>query len=280
MSKARPKAAAPCDYAGLRTPGLGRRLDRRGVSMKRTIRTVVLLLVLAVSVPAVAGLYEDFFQATGSAQDGIPSKLPPQVYTSSDLDADMLRLLEDGYFPIGRSSWVGTPEDIKKTTKFAKKIKASVALVNYRYIETVSGGTRIVMMPVIGGYGGMIGGAHPVSFDRYEQTTFFFVKLKPEINGFGFRWDNLTTQQASAVGSGKGIVVRAIVRGSTAFDAGIIKGDIILTIAGQDISTPERNRQVRTDFANQTVPVEIIREGKPQTLQITVPAAPASDAKR
>lgn len=30
MSKARPKAAAPCDYAGLRTPGLGRCLQSWG----------------------------------------------------------------------------------------------------------------------------------------------------------------------------------------------------------------------------------------------------------
>ncbi|MFZ4748543.1 MAG: hypothetical protein ACOYLK_16940, partial [Sphingomonas sp.] len=61
--------------------------------MKRTIRTVVLLLALAVSVPAVAGPYEDYYQPTGeNAQDGIPSKSLPQVYSSSDLKADLGRL--------------------------------------------------------------------------------------------------------------------------------------------------------------------------------------------
>ncbi len=60
MSKARPKAAAPCDYAGLRTPGLGRRLDRRGVNMKRNRRAVILALAIGLSAPAVGGAKIDF----------------------------------------------------------------------------------------------------------------------------------------------------------------------------------------------------------------------------
>ena len=233
------------------------------------------------SVPAVAGPYEDFFRATGkNAQNGIPSKLPPQVYTSSDLKTDIERLIEDGYFAVRWSSWVGNPEDIKKTAKFAKKIKASIALVQYRYLETVSGGTRIVMMPVIGGYGGIIGGAHPVSFDRYEQTAYFFVKAKPGNIGFGIYWDPLTTQQATAVGSGKGLFVRAVVRGSTAFDAGILKGDIVLTMAGEDISTPERLLKVETDHAGQLVPLSLIRAGQPQTLQLRLPALAVGQTKK
>jgi membrane-associated protease RseP (regulator of RpoE activity) len=249
--------------------------------MKRSIRTAILPLALAVSTPAVAGPYEDFFQASGeSAEDGIRSKSPPQVFASNDLDTDIRRFLEDGYFIIGASSWVGTPEDPKKTAKFAKKIKASVALVRYRYIDTVSGGTQVVMMPIIGGYGGMIGGAQPVSFARYEQTAYFFIKSKPENIGLGLWFQNLTPMQVNVLGSGKGISVTAVVRGSPAFDAGVIAGDIILTFAGQDISTRERWDKTRADSAGQTVPVEIIRDGQPQTLQITMPAVAPVQAKR
>ena len=49
--------------------------------------------------------------------------------------------------------------------------------------------------------------------------------------------------------------------------------DIILTIAGQDASTLDRIARIKTDYAGQAVPVEIIRDGQPQTLQITIPAA-------
>jgi len=238
------------------------------------------LALLAVN-PAYSNEFKDFFQYKDrKLSDFIASKSPPKIYRSDDLGADERHLLEDGYDIIGFSSFNGPQADQKNAIKFAKTIHSEIVIVKYRFVETVSGGTQVVMMPVIGGYGGMIGGAHPVSFDRYEQTALFFAKLKPEKISFGFLGLPLTTQQAAAIGSGKGLSIEVIVRGRPAFDAGLLKGDIILTIAGKDVSTSERIRQVRSDFASQTVPVEIIREGKPQTLQIAVPAAPASDAKR
>ena len=242
--------------------------------MKRSIRTAILSFALAASAPAIAGPFEDFFQATGAkAEDGIRSKSPPQVLTSNDLDADVRRLLEDGYFMVGASSWVGTPEDAKATAKFAKKIRANIALVQYRYIDTVSGGTEIVMLPL--NFGGMIGNAQPVSFARYEQTAYFFVKAKPEKIGLGLLLEPLSPIQVRATGSGKGLSISVVVRGSPAFDAGMIAEDIVLTIAEQDASTLDRIAQIKADYAGQTVPVEIIRDGQPQTLQITMPAAAA-----
>lgn len=249
--------------------------------MKRSIQTAILPLALAASVPAAAGPYEDFFRASGeSAEDGVRSKTPPQVYTSNDLTADVRRLLEDGYFVIGSSSWVGPAEGVKQTSKFAKKIKASIALVNCRYIETVSGGTQVVMMPIIGGYGGMIGGSRPVSFDRYEQSAVFLAKLKPQMTGLGIYFEPLTPVQIRSLGSAKGASISIVVRGSPAFDAGIIAGDIILTVAGQDISTPDRLERVKTEYAGQTVPVEIVRDGQPKTLQIAMPAGGAVHLKK
>lgn len=247
--------------------------------MKQSIRAAILSLTLAASSPAMAGPFEDFFQASGtSAEDGIRSKSPPQVFTSNDLDADIRRLLEDGYLILGASSWVGTPEDAKATAKFAKKIKASIALVQYRYIDTVSGGTQVVMLPLT--FGGMIGNAQPVSYARYEQTAYFLVKAKPEKIGLGLRIEPLTQSQIKTIGSAKGISITVVARGSPAFDAGIIAGDIIQTLAGQDISTRDRMDRVKADYAGQTVPVEIIRDGQSKTLQITMPAAATVQAKR
>lgn len=249
--------------------------------MKQTLRMAILSIGLAISTPAIAGLHQDFFQASGAnSEDGIQSKAPPQVFTTNDLDVDVQRLREDGYFVLGMSSWLGATEDAKATAKFAKKIKASVALVQYRYIDTVSGGTQVVMMPVVGGYGGMIGGARPVSYDRYRQTTYFFAKIKPEKIGLGLWFENLTPVQAKALGSSKGLSITTVVRGSPGFDAGMIAGDVILTLAGQDISTPDRLERVKTEYAGQTAPVEIYRDGQVRTLQIAVPAAPTAKAGR
>lgn len=68
--------------------------------------------------------------------------------------------------------------------------------------------------------------------------------------------------------------VEFVIRGSAAYDADLIKGDIILTIAGEDFSNLEKTARVKIEYAGQTVPLELVRNGKRMTLQITVPKAP------
>ena len=84
----------------------------------------------------------------------------------------------------------------------------------------------------------------------------------------------MTPEEVQAIGTNKAGVVEFVIRGSAAFDADLIKGDVILTIAGQDFSNKEKMAQLRTDSAGQTVPLELVRNGKRMTLPITVPKAP------
>lgn len=249
--------------------------------MKRSGRILFTYLALLASVPAYSNGFKDFYQSYDEKlADYIVSKSTPKIYNSVDLDADTKRLLEDGYNVLGVSSFIGPQEDQKHAINLAKKIHSEIIIIKYRFVETVSGGTQVVMMPVIGGYGGMIGGAHPVSINRYEQTAFFFAKLAPEKVSWGVRWEPLKTQQANAIGSGKGISVIAVIRGSPAFDANVLSGDIILTVAGEDISTPERLLKVKTDYAGQSVLLSILRAGQPQTLRISMPTLAASQARK
>ena len=113
--------------------------------------------------------------------------------------------------------------------------------------------------------------ATPMSFQRYKQTALFLSKLRPEKLGIGVQYSPLSTEQAQALGTNKGIYVNLVVRGSAAFEADLIPGDIILKVAGQDYSTPEKMSRVKADYAGQTVPVEIIRGGQSKTLQIKLP---------
>jgi len=249
--------------------------------MKRNIRILFACLALWASSSAHSNGFKEFFHSYDkNMSDFIIRKSPPKIYNSFDLQADEKRLIEDGYDILGYSSFIGPQSDQKNAFNLGKKIRSEIIIINSRFVERVSGGTQIVMMPVIGGYGGMIGGAHPVSFDRYEQTAFFFAKLSPEKISWGVRWVPLTTQQATAIGSGKGVSVLAVVRGSPAFDANVLSGDIILAVAGQDISTPERLLKVKADYAGQSVPLSIIRAGQPQTLEIKLPTLAVGKAKK
>jgi len=241
------------------------------VGMKHLISVIIATFAFALSAPAFANVFKDYYKSSSvDIGNVVQSKTKPQVYSSQDINADCQRMLEDGYTILGVSNFVWTTADTKHAAKFAKKLGASVVLIHYRFQETVAGGTMI--MPMIGGYGGAL--ATPINFHRYEQTAYFFAKTKPGKMPYGIWMNDLTTEQSRDLGTSKGVGVQAVVRGSPAFDADLLAGDIILTFAGRDISTPERWDAVKSSHSGQTVPVEIMRNGKRMTLQITAPSSP------
>lgn len=145
--------------------------------MKPGMSALVTTLVLALSAPAHANSFEKFFRpSSGEAERAVQAKSAPEVYSTQNVEADIDRLLEDGNLILGLSSFVGPIEDTKKAKKFGKKLKASLVLIQYQYLDKVSGGTQVVMMPLIGGGGGLIGRANEVFFERYSQTAYFIAR--------------------------------------------------------------------------------------------------------
>lgn len=252
------------------------------------------LVCLSTSNAAFAGPFEKYFQGASNAEISaltLPPQQPPQLMITSNLDGEVRRLIENGYEIIGSSAFVGPMTEPKKSLKIAKKIKAEIVLYGSSYESTKSGAmpmllpnnsTTTVNGNVYGGGGaGGFGGTVntfgtkamvvPFSVDRYNQTAVFFAKLRPEKIGLGIRLGTLEPHQARSLGTSKAIVVSYIIRNSPAFEADLLSDDIILTMAGRDISSSEKMRQVKVEFAGKTVPVEIMRGGSAKTLNIIMP---------
>ena len=268
--------------------------DERGVGMKRSINSVILVIALGFSAPLFAGPFEKFFQSTtepGIEEYVLPGKSVPRVVITDDLTRDILRIREDGYEPVGYSSFVGPPQDPKKAIKQAKKLKAEIIVYASTYESTRSGA-----MPILipnnrtttltgnaygsGGWGSYSGTAStygstpvvvPFSVDRYNQTAVYFAKIRPEKIGLGLRYSPLDPVKAKELGTNKAVIVEYVIRQSPAFLADIFSGDVVLSVAGRDISSPSNMAQIKADFAGKTVPVEIVRDGQKMTLSISVP---------
>lgn len=250
------------------------------VGLKNFIYGIIAAFAFTSSAPAFANAFKDFYRPYPvNVEDIMKSKSKPEVFTSENLQLDTTRGLEAGYVILGVSDFVGTLEDHKQATALAKKLKASIVLINYRYVETVSGGSRTVIMPVFGGVGA-VGHTEPVSYTRYQQTAVFFAKYRPERIGLGINYRDLTSDEARKLANGRAIAVNYVIKDSPAFEAGIISGDIILHIANQDIASATRMEKVKTDYSGQTVPVAIARNGERITLQMTMPVLPVSSKSK
>lgn len=246
--------------------------------MKKTISIVGASLALALAGPALAEPFEDFFQeADPSLRDRVvPFRSTPRIFTSFDIQADGLRLCEDGYAILGVSSFVGPPGDLDRAQRQGRRIRAEVVIYSSTFVDTRSGGS--VIMPHPFGLPGAL--VTPMEFSRYNQTAFYFARLRPEEIGIGVTYRSLRLDQARELGSSRGLEIVCVIRGSPAFDAGIILGDIVLTLAGRDVSTRDRLERVKVEYASQTVDVEISRAGETRTLQLTLPVASLGSGDR
>ena len=103
-------------------------------------------------------------------------------------------------------------------------------------------------------------------------------KLERGYLGIAIRPVDETTADALGITKNRGEQVQSVVPGEAAAKAGLNEGDIVLKIAGQEV-TPEKTLSyiVANIKPGTKIPIDIIRENKPSTLNAVVGARPSDD---
>lgn len=226
----------------------------------------------------------------------------PQIYSSSNADADNQRMLEGGYSLLGYSSFNAGDASKNQLIAQAKMVKAEVAIFYSAYTSTVSGTLPLTLpdnqttttnlsggnfnsgsLYGYGGYGTYSGSGSyygtatsttygtkttyiPYSQNRYDYLVTYWIKMKPPI--LGLRLVDLTPEQRQSIGSNTGAEVLAVIRNSPAFTADILKGDILKKINESEIIDAASFSENLIKYAGQTVALEIIRNNESLTKQL------------
>jgi len=209
----------------------------------------------------------------------------PRIYSTTDQEHDGRALLENGYLLIGYSSFNAGAVDSKQAVRQAKKVGAAIVLVQSQYTNTVTGTIPYTVQNPSqtvttyhsgsvygsGGYGGYSGtstttvpGGYtthqiPYSVNRYEYGATFWAKSKPL--SLGVQVNDLTDEMRREIGSNRGVVVNVVVKGSPAFNADIIRGDIITRINDETIADAQIFGATVSRYAGQDVVLHTYRDG-------------------
>jgi S1-C subfamily serine protease len=199
----------------------------------------------------------------------------------------------EGYGVVGYASFNGPAANIQGALAQAKKVGATFVVANRRYTNTISGAIPLVTPTSQTSYvngtanaygsGGYASGTYtgtvttygtetsymPYSVAHFDQQAVFFAPMKRTALGIMTR--TLTTEEVQALGSAKGLFVRVVRRGSPAYQADILPGDILRQINGVVADDPNGSRQLlHLDAVNHVV---LTRSGKMIEKDILVPAA-------
>ena len=89
----------------------------------------------------------------------------------------------------------------------------------------------------------------------------------------GIQLQGVTTEIAAALGlkSRDGVLVAEVLDGTPAHDAGIINGDVIMGVGGQNVASPnELSRQVAALAPGEKVRLNVLRDGKTRNITVTL----------
>jgi serine protease Do len=235
------------------------------------------------------------------------------VGTDPKSDLAVLRLLGDtsGLRPIemGDSSRlrlgdvvlaIGNPFGVGQTVTMgivSAKGRADVGIIDYEdFIQTDaainpgnSGGAlvdmegRLVGIPTAilsrsGGYQG-IGFAIPTNMARpIVDSLLRHGKVARGWLGVAIQDINQDLAKALGLPSTTGVLISDVTPGSPAAKAGLKRGDVVLRVDGKTVETTGRLRNlIATSGASAKVSLEVLREGKTQTLQVALGERPESE---
>jgi len=211
---------------------------------------------IALLVQGCASPFSKFYQdQTGDVEittspNVVLSKEEPKLVRGTNQEEDALNMREAGYLVVGYSSFNAGNVDIQDAIDQAKDVHASVVIVYSEYTHTQS---RVISMR---------SGSVPYHVRRGDYVATYWIKLKKSAIIFGINLQDLTTELRQELGSNKGVLIRAVLKGSPAFQADVLRGDVLRRIGDIEIYDLETYHAALEKYKGQAVSVEIYRNGK------------------
>jgi len=275
-------------------------------SQKNQSYFLILFFVLAVGFAGCANPYRQNYQSMlGRFTNGASFLMPtpagtePQLLTSTDMQSDATSMLENGYFLIGRSSFRSPPINEAEAIDQAKKVGADIVLTKKEYVNTVTESVPMTQwlpdqtttVSERTAYQATPGAAPAVktheltqtvqgesyttyvseTVDYYNYSATFWKKTKPM--KFGVLVQSLDETTKKQLQSNRGVIVNVVVRKTPAYNADILKGDIITLFNSEPIVDADDFFAKIKAHAGQDVIVRIIRNGVTKDIALTLRAA-------
>jgi hypothetical protein len=209
-----------------------------------------------------------------------PPPAPALYRGSADESGDVRALIENGYLPLGTSSFTGGAADARQAAQQGKRLGAAAVVVYGEVLDTPDAALApLPFHPRLPGGGGSapaaavadttgapatIGSLPPRARSDHEAT--YWAKNQPPVLGIMSR--PLDDQEKARLMRDDGIVVELVTNSSPAAAAHILQGDIIVAIDGKAILDPTAVPAFLQSIAGRRVRIDLFRNGTPQAIDV------------
>lgn len=240
--------------------------------MLKNLLGLVFLVGLHTGAFAAENLYEKNYRAQNTSNLTSTQANPDtKMYVSNHKDDDNISMLENGYDMMGTSGFEAGDVAPELALQHAKSIKADTVLIYKKYGSAKTAASKIQIIKEAAKKGGGEIDAEDLTEEptQYKYFASYWAKLPAPLLGVHvIKLKNAGGAEESAAENG--LTVLAVVRGSPAATAGLMRGDILLKINDIALDKPEELSTVVNKFQGQHVAIQYEREGESKITQATV----------
>jgi PDZ domain len=207
---------------------------------------------------------------------------PPQVYHTEDLAKDAYALRENGFGVIGEARFNASRLDDGLAVEQAHVIGATIVLIRSRYSHTVTGSIPYTTYapPIVvrdrhsaSDVYVTVPGQYQTNYVPYAETrndyvALFWGRLKP--GPLGIFYSDLDLDVRQQLERNTGAQVDVVVKGSPAFRANLLPGDVIVAFAGEPVESADALTRALAQHAGQDVTIDVLRKGQARRIALTL----------
>lgn len=233
--------------------------------MLKILLGLVLLGALSFNVLAAENLYEKNYHVQNTGNLTSMQEYPDtKIYVGNHKDEDNISMLENGYDMMGSSGFEAGDVAPELALQHAKALRADTVLVYSKYGSSKTAASKIQLIKEAAKKNGGEVEAKDIAPDATQYSYFasYWVKLPPPLLGVHIiKLVPKKTGNAEQVVENNGLAILAVIKNSPAAKAGLIKGDVLIKIAGVELNKPEELSALVRKFQGQNVVIEYEREG-------------------
>lgn len=197
-----------------------------------------------------------------------------KLYVSNHKDEDNISMLENGYDMMGSSGFEAGDVPPQMALTHAKDINADVVLVYSKFGAAKDASAKIALIKEAAKTGRALTEKDVADEPtQYKYYASYWAKMPTPL--FGVHVIKLVpvspnADEASIKQASKGLKILAVIKDSPAAKAGLMRGDVLLNLAGVEVDFPEILSKQVGAHQGETVNVAYAREGKTIETKATI----------
>jgi hypothetical protein len=248
--------------------------NKGDLNMQKILLGLMLTLLCNLQAFAADNPYEKNYKAqnTGGLAS-LQANPDTKMYVSNHKDKDNIHMLENGYDMMGTTGFEAGEVPAEMALQHAKAIKADTVLVYTKHGAALTAASKIdTYKEAAKKNGGEIDEKDLIEDDvKYKYFASYWAKLPPPLLGVHViklaRSADEENQQKQLL---KGLNVLAVVKGSPAEAAGIMRGDMLLKLNNTELNKAEELAKVVREYQGKQVEVEYERDGVKATTKAQI----------